>query len=371
MNAEQYTVLIVDDEPINLNVLIETLGHEGFNVSVARSGDAALTKVHKVAPDIILLDVLMPGIDGFETCRRLKSDLKTRDIPVIFMTALSDTENLLKGFDAGGVDYITKPIKLKEVLARVNTHVTIQKLQARLRSQAQHLEELNAQKDAYFSLIAHDLRSSFTAVLSFSNFLNYLDDLEQETRQQIIHQFQEHADNLFALLENLLNWSKMQRGMLEFQPEVIQLKTLVGHNLELLKPHAAQKQIALNTLIQEKTFVFADLNMFDTVVRNVLSNAVKFTNPGGKIDVSAQANQGTVTVSVSDNGIGIPQEKLPGLFRIDVKTQRAGTANEQGTGLGLVLCKEFIEKHQGQIGIESEPGKGTTVWFSVQQYIPE
>ena len=371
MNTEDHTVLIVDDEPINLNVLIETLGHEGFNVSVARSGDAALTQAHKVIPDIILLDVLMPGLDGFETCRRLKQDPETRDIPVIFMTALSDTENLLRGFDAGGVDYITKPVRIKEVLARVNTHMTIQKLQTRLRSQAQHLEDLNAQKDKYFSIIAHDLRGSFTAVLSFSNFLNYLDDLEFETRQKLIHQFQEHTENLFALLENLLDWSRMQRGVIDFHPEPFRLKTLVNRNIGLLQPHALQKQISLNNLVQEKLFVLADLNMLDTVIRNILSNAVKFTNPGGKVEISVRSEEEIVTVSVTDNGIGIPREKLPDLFRIDVKTQQAGTANEQGTGLGLILCKEFIEKHQGRIGLESEPGQGTTVWFTVAQHIPD
>lgn len=371
MNVEQHTVLIVDDEPINLNVLIETLGHEGLNVSVARSGDAALAQARKVTPDIILLDVLMPGIDGFETCRRLKEDPRTQAIPVIFMTALSDTENLLKGFDAGGVDYITKPVQIKEVLARVNTHITIQKLQTQLRGQAQHLEELNAQKDKYFSIIAHDLRSSFTGVLSFANFLNHLDDLEEETRGKLIHQFQDHAENLFALLDNLLNWSKVQRKTIVFQPEVTRLKTLVERNIKLLKSHAGQKHITLADRVQENLFVEADINMLDTVIRNLLTNAVKFTRPGGSVQISAHSDEGTVTVSVSDTGIGIPREKLPDLFRIDVRTQRSGTADEQGTGLGLILCKEFIEKHQGRIGVESEPEQGTTVWFSVPRHAVE
>jgi signal transduction histidine kinase len=149
------------------------------------------------------------------------------------------------------------------------------------------------------------------------------------------------------------------------------MKTLIDRNLELLKTPALQKQISLNSLVPGNIFVYIDINMLDTVIRNLLSNAVKFTRPGGTVEVSALTEQGIVTVSVSDNGIGISHEKLPNLFRIDVKTQRAGTANEQGTGLGLILCKDFIEKHQGQLGIESEPEKGTTVWFSVPQNVPD
>ncbi len=360
MNSEpeKPVVLVVDDTPTNLSVLIEALSYAGLNVSVARSGTEALERVKWVAPDVILLDVIMPGIDGFETCRRLKKNEATADIPVIFMTALSETVDKVTGFEAGGVDYITKPFQEAEVLARINAHLTI-------RRQQKQLQELNASKDKFFSIIAHDLKNPLISFLAFANVLEEIEFLDPEQFKQFAEQFKASAENLFALLENLLTWSRVQRGMIECQPQYISITNVVVGNVRLLTPNVEKKQITLRHVVEEDFLVYADVNMLDTVIRNLITNAIKFTPPGGTIEVVAKGEEDMVTVSVSDTGIGIPEDKLAGLFEIGVQAQRAGTEGEKGTGLGLILCAEFINKNGGEIWVESQIGEGSTFSFQL------
>ena len=161
----------------------------------------------------------------------------------------------------------------------------------------------------------------------------------------------------------MLTWSRLQNDQILPVPQALPLKSLVQRNLDLLASSATHKQILLRNLVYESVKIYADLNMIDTVVRNLLTNALKFTNAGGKIDVSASQDTTTVSVTVADTGIGIPEDKIPLLFRIDAQFQREGTANEKGTGLGLILCKEFIEKNKGKIHVESQVGEGTSFTF--------
>ncbi len=358
-------IFIVDDDPTNLHVLVDALSHENVTVSAAKSGEEALKQVEKVNPDIILLDVLMPGIDGFETCRRLKENETTTEIPIIFMTALADTVNTVTGFEVGGVDYITKPFQVEDLLARVNAHLTIRKQQQHIRKQNEQLKELNATKDKFFSLIAHDLRNPLVGFLSFAHIIEHLEDMGKDQSQELTRQFRESAENLFALLENLLAWSRIQRGILEYLPQQINIGAIAARNVKLLTLNAEQKQITLSNSSQAEIPVYADFNMLDTVIRNLLSNALKFTKRGGTVTISATYDENAVMVSVSDTGMGIAEEKLPNLFRIDAKTQREGTDDEKGTGLGLILCKEFVERQGGSIWVESKVGKGSCFTVSL------
>jgi len=374
------TILIVDDNPTNLGVLFNSLTEIGFKVLVAEDGEKALAQVERTQPHIILLDVLMPGIDGFETCRRLKRLKASSDIPVIFMTALSDTVDKVKGFEAGGVDYITKPLQHEEVLARVKAHLTIRQLQQQLQEQNEllaqqnvlleekneQLEELNASKDKFFSIIAHDLRSPFTGFLGLTQFIvENIEDWGKDKIKDITAKLHTSAENLYALLGNLLTWSRIQRGMVEHHPQPMDIREVVARNVALFTPNAKQKQITLRNSIDERLMVYADLQMVDTVVRNFLSNALKFTNTGGTVSVSAEPHEARVHVSVSDTGIGIPEKRVSQLFRIDAKYKRTGTAGEQGTGLGLILCKELVEQNDGRIWVEREVENGTTFTFAL------
>lgn len=308
---------------------------------------------------------MIPGIDGFETCRVLKKNNATKNIPVIFMTALSDTVDKVKGFAAGGVDYITKPFQFEEVLARVNAHLTIQRLQKQLQQQKKQLEELNASKDMFFSILAHDLKSPMVVFLSYANLLDKIDSMKKSEFKVFTTKLQDTAGNLFALLENLLTWSTVQHGLIQYAPIQMNISSVIDENIKLMTPKASQKYVQFNNLVQEEIQVFADKNMLSTIIRNLLSNAVKFSHPGGTVKVSAVPDDDSVQICVSDEGVGIDKKNLSNLFRIDVRTKQPGTADEKGTGLGLILCREFAEKMGGSIEVESEELKGTTVRFSI------
>lgn len=383
-------ILIVDDNPQNLQVLGNLLRDHGYKVAAAQDGLKALEFIQNRQPDCILLDIMMPEITGVEMCQRLKADETTRDIPVIFLTGVTDPWNKARAFEAGGVDYITKPFESEDVLARVTTHLALRQMHQQLQvqnAQLQHeirerqraeaelqaahdelktkneqLEQLNASKDKFFSIISHDLRSPFTLLLAYGELLaekfgDYdLDDIKTYAKQIYLT-----SKQLYALIENLLTWSRLQRGLLEPTLQCIYLKDLVFTNITMLKAKAEQKQIRLTYDVPKDLVIYADHQMLHTILRNLFSNALKFTKAGGTVTVSAQMQENNmVAILVSDTGIGIPQKVLVRLFHIDQKVSRQGTAGEEGSGLGLILCKELAEKNGGNLLVESEEGKGST-----------
>lgn len=359
-------ILIIDDSLTNLKLLTMTLGKAGFQVHSARDGETGIVQAGQLKPDVILLDVLMEGIDGFETCRRLKANAETKDIPVIFMTVLSEPIDRLKGFEVGGVDYIVKPLYHEEVLARVHAHLTIRQQHRQLQEQTQRLQELNASKDKFFSIIYHDLQSPIEGLLHFTEFISQnIQKCSQAELEEIVNTLRNSVGNLYELLKNLFTWASIQRGKLDYYPLYIDVREIVARNISLLMPNAEQKHITLKNLIQNELMAYADASIVYAIVRNLLSNALKFTEPGGKVTVNAGIEDHLVKVSVADTGIGIPQEDVTKLFQIDVRHQRIGTAGEEGTGLGLILCKELVERSGGTLVIASETGKGTTVMFTL------
>lgn len=635
-------ILIVDDLPENLAILTSMLSDQGYIVRPAISGPVALKTIRKAIPDMILLDIMMPGMDGYEVCRRVKADSRSRDIPVIFMSALSETMDKIKAFEIGAVDYITKPFEIKEVLARVETHLSLRKMQQQLQAQNQQLheeiierkhaekllreseeryrrlvevspdviavhrrgeliflnaagikllganasddligkslldfvhpdyheavkkrvrtgyendeavglaeeqflsidgriidvevaaapilyqgepativvvrditarkqaeellrklekavettevgvtitdndgqivyinpadadmhgytveellgqrsrvfapprsqenlnsasphvnvlrhwkrerlnirkdgsafpvmlisnsiedakgnqigrvvicediterkqaeadllnahkelqeknsqlQELNASKDKFFSIISHDLRSPFATLIGFAELLQA--NFERYTHNDVkryIDRIHTSAERLYALLENLLTWSRVQRGAMEYTPQPIDLLRLVEENFALCAGKAEQKQVTLKHFVRDGMIAYADLAMIDTVVRNLMSNALKFTPLHGMIVVSAQENGNTIELAVSDTGVGIAAEDLSKLFRIDIQYTNPGTAGEKGTGLGLVLCHDLVERNLGKIWVESALDKGTTFRFTLPQ----
>jgi signal transduction histidine kinase len=304
---------------------------------------------------------MMPEMDGFEACRHLKKDPETKDIPIIFLTARTDTIDIVKGFKLGAVDYITKPFRGEELLSRVKTHLE-------LKFSREALKELNATKDKFFSIIAHDLKDPLQfLLLSADSLYNHYDSFDETKRKDYIHRFRNSSQQLSALLENLLVWARSQSGSIETKPGKIDIRTLVVESIDVLKGNAQKKDIALSFQIARGTFAFADKNMIRTVLRNLIANAVKFTPPGGKVKVNASTSTkgDWLEISVSDTGVGINAQDITGLFRIDVIKSTRGTDNEKGTGLGLVLCKEFVEKNNGSIRVTSTPGKGSRFTFTL------
>jgi signal transduction histidine kinase len=235
-----------------------------------------------------------------------------------------------------------------------------------LKRTEKELSELNTTKDKFFSIIAHDLKNPFYGIMGLSEILaSDDDDIDDEEKKMLANEIKDLATNTYRMLDNLLDWSRSQTGRLEFNPHKIDLSALIAENFSHLKKSAAVKKISLTSEVPSPTAVFADTNMLNTIFRNLISNAIKFTQPGGEISVSRRFLNNSVIISVTDNGIGMNQKTLDQIFRLDKSIQSVGTAGEKGTGLGMVLCKEFIERNGGKIWVESEPGKGSVVNFSL------
>lgn len=370
---KQSLILIVDDITENLQILGNLLRENNYRTAIAKSGFEALDFVLKRIPDLILLDINMPVIDGYEVCARLKSDEKTKDIPVIFISALSDTEDILKGFVAGGVDFITKPFQREEVLARVKTHLTIKYLQEDLKKQNLALREserkliqANATKDKLFSIIAHDLRGPIGTIVSFLEILvDQTDSYTEEDMKTFLLEMKSSSETTYNLLDNLLNWALSQKGAIDYQPENLVINDIVNENIELLSANAKKKSIKLFSDISDTAIAFFDKNMITTVLRNLISNALKFTQMGGEVKISAFDKVNFIEIAVSDNGTGITEENLKKLFHTESNFTTIGTSSEKGTGLGLILCREFIEKHGGTIWVKTEVGKGSKFIFTL------
>lgn len=260
--------------------------------------------------------------------------------------------------------------------SKKSRYVLIQDITARkkaeqeLRLKNAELKSLNAQKDKFFSIIAHDLKSPFNSILGFSDLLvEQMKDKDMSRIGKYAEIIQESSKRAMDLLMNLMEWSRSQTGRMEFFPELFNMPELIHEVIPLLKDAAASKQIQIETLLQPQVPVMADISMISTVLRNLIFNAIKFTHPGGRIIVSVVQNPEEVVVAVKDTGIGMSEVTLRNLFRIDSSISTPGTANEKGTGLGLILCKEFIEKHNGKIWASSRLGSGSSFYFSLPHQV--
>jgi signal transduction histidine kinase len=367
------TVLIVDDNVQNLQVLANILRERRYRVATARDGFKALDFIARRKPDLILLDIMMPGMDGFTVCRKLKSDDASKEIPVLFISALSDTDDKLKGFEAGAQDYITKPFQKGEVFARVNAHLNLKRAQEATREANQALTKANATKDKLFSIVSHDLRGPLGGLLNSLDLLNRKwETLPDETKKEILTDLHGSVEGAYDLLENLLCWANAQRGKIDFQPENLPLRQMVENTLRVFSGAAREKSIRMETAIDPHLQVFADVNMAMGVVRNLIANAVKFTPEGGRIEVTAEDAEGeetgSVSVSVADTGLGIPPETLPRLFQLNEHVTTPGTWNEKGSGLGLLLCREFVERNGGRIWARPRRGPGSVFTFTLPGY---
>lgn len=390
-NETKGNILIVDDEPENLKLLSLLLIENGYKVRAAKTGKEALSSIQFSLPDLALLDIKLPDLSGFDICKNIKSDVSTKELPVLFLSALKESNDIVYGFEVGAQDYITKPFNIKEVLARVNTHMQLYLLRKELEAKAIELKiandklekeiaisqqvelmrqknneiaELNAAKDKFFSIIAHDLRGPFVGFLGLTSFFQN-PEISFDEMKRYGELLNKSANNLFKLLENLLTWARMQRGAVEFNPNIYKLCDVVKQNEVFLNDYAAKKKIELTMQIPEPLEVYADIEMLNTILRNLISNGIKFTRIGGKVIVTAIEKDNEILISIQDFGIGMNGKILNGLFKIDQKTARPGTEKESSTGLGLLLCKEFVEKHGGKVWAESEEEKGSIFYFTL------
>ncbi len=367
-------ILIVDDIPKNLQVLSSILNTEGYQIAFASGGNQALSVVDNTLPDLILLDIMMPDMDGFEVCERLKSNPATASIPVIFLSGKVETEDIVKGFRLGAVDYVTKPFNAIELLSRVKNHLDLKfskdaiiSYNRQLTEYQQELEQVIASKDKFFSIIAHDLRGPFSGFIGLSELLvDEYKNLAPEDISSIAESMHKAAKKLFEFLENLLEWSRSQMGKIEFRPSKLDLFDAIDRAFSVLSFTADNKQISLINNTEKNVFIEADNNMLNTILRNLISNGIKFTKPGGFVKIYTEMNSSDfVTIKVEDNGIGMTEDAIEKVFRIDSKYSTPGTNSESGSGLGLVLCRELVEKHNGKISVESQKSVGTIFSFTL------
>jgi signal transduction histidine kinase len=353
------SILIVDDVAENIQIVAGVLKDEGYSMAFATSGSAALDSARNNPFDLILLDVMMPEMDGFETCRRLKADPETADSTVIFLTAKTDLESVVRGFELGGRDYITKPFNSAELSARVRTHVE-------LKRNAAHLEKLNSAKDRFISILANELKGPFVGLNGVLKMVDeQYDVLEREMLRDYISLSRKASDQLLELVENLLTWSSMRTDGLPFAPRPIDLSESINQTASDLKEALESKELVLDNQVEEGSFAFADEGMTRIVLKNLLTNAAMFTQQGGSMGIEAQAEADRLKVRVWDTGVGISEEDRHNLFHIDKRVKRKGTAGEMGTGMGLIVCRELIERNGGEIWLTSQPGQGTEVFFTL------
>ncbi len=369
-NAGVPTVLVVDDTPANLGLVVDCLEGKNLRVAIARDGDEALRRAELVLPDLILLDVMMPGPDGFETCRQLKATDKTRDIPVIFMTSLTQTDEKIKGFRAGAVDYITKPLQMEEVAARVNTHLKLRSLQKLQEEQnVQLLKEVKTREQAEEALIevvnavrnvsnaiAHDLRTPLTELRARLEVLTLT--LRRKGNEETLPELEvalSDVDHVISIFNALLRLAEIDAGVRRSGFSPCDLGTIVSDAVEFYQPLAELRGVTLSLRCEGDLMTVGDALLLAQAIGNLIDNALKFAREDGAIELAAVRHGEMIAVSVADDGPGIPEaEKSKVTERFYRGDASRGTP---GSGLGLALVKAVATLHRGSLDLaDNRPG---------------
>lgn len=367
INPSEYKILIVDDVMSNVLLLKVLLTNEKFQIVTAGNGRQALDQVAKEKPDLVLLDVMMPDMSGFEVSQQLKANPETAEIPIIFLTALNSTADIVKGFQVGGNDFISKPFNKEELIIRVTHQISLIAAQRIIVAQTEELRKTIIGRDKLYSVIAHDLRSPMGSIKMVLNMLilNLPSDTVGAEMYELLTMANQTTEDVFSLLDNLLKWTKSQIGKLKVVYQDIDMVEVTEGVIEIFSMVAELKKISICLEAPAKLEVHADIDMIKTVIRNLLSNAIKFSNEGTEILVTVQEQEGMAVVSVKDSGCGIDEENQKKLLHTDTHFSTFGTNNEEGSGLGLLLCQDFVIKNGGKLWFTSAKGEGSTFGFSI------
>ncbi len=367
INPSEYKILIVDDVMSNVLLLKVLLTNEKFAIATASNGRQALEQVEKENPDLVLLDVMMPDMSGFEVAQHLKSNPNTADIPIIFLTALNSTADIVKGFQVGANDFISKPFNKEELIIRVTHQISLVAAKRLILSKTEELQRTIAGRDKLYSVIAHDLRSPMGSIKMVLNILilNLPSEKIGAEMYELLTMANQTTEDVFSLLDNLLKWTKSQIGKLNVVYQDVDLVEVTDGVIEIFSMVASLKKIRIREMKPEKMMVNADIDMLKTVVRNLLSNAIKFSKENSEVLVKMEEVDGMAVVSVQDYGCGISEEGQKKLLHTDTHFSTFGTNNEEGSGLGLLLCKDFVVKNGGKLWFTSKEGEGSIFSFSI------
>ncbi|MGD0339837.1 MAG: hybrid sensor histidine kinase/response regulator [Bacteroidota bacterium] len=366
MNEYIATILVVDDTEDNLDLLEFAMKHKPVKMFRATSGMECLAIAESVRPDVILLDIQMPEMDGFETFRRLRAKPSTAKIPVIFLTAQrKDPGSIATGLEIGADEYLTKPIDTEELLVRTRMLIRLKRAEAAI-------ERTRAD---FMAMLVHDLRSPLSGIKSVIDFFTDLKGQEVTLTPeyfQLLESGRDAAGRMLELINNLLDLSKFEAGNMALDKKSVIISQLIDAVVHEVLPQYQQRRISLTQQTQlDLPIIEIDLLKISQVLMNLLSNALKFTRSGGSVEVSAQQIQmppgekPAICFSITDNGIGIGKEELPYVFDRYKQASSAQVTKTKGTGLGLAICKLVVEAHGGMVYAESEPGVRTTFSFTL------
>ena len=371
INPAEFKLLVVDDVQTNVLLLKALLSKDGYGILVANNGQEALEVIWNENPDLILLDVMMPGMDGFEVAERLKSEEYRCEIPIIFLTALDDTQSIVNGFKLGAGDFISKPFRKEELMVRIKHQLSLVAARRIIEEKNEELRKTIAGRDKMYSVIAHDLRSPMASMKMLLNtiMMSVEKDKIDPDIFDMLEMSNKTSEEVFSLLDNLLKWTKSQLGKLTVIPQKLDISGLADGVVEVMNSVAEVKHIKLIRTDHESFFVYVDIEMIKSVLRNLISNAVKFSNPDSEIKVGIKAEDGKVIVSVTDSGKGIKKEDQHKLLKDSTHFTTYGTNSEEGSGLGLLLCRDFARKNGGELWFESEENLGSVFSFSLPQLI--
>ena len=366
INRSDYKILIVDDVVSNVLLLKILLTNEKFQVCTASNGKMCIEMAKSEHPDLILLDVMMPDLNGFDTAVILKKDPETQEIPIIFLTALNNPSDLVKGFQVGANDFLTKPFNKEELIMRVMHQIQLVAAKRIIIRQNEELKRTISNRDKMYSVIAHDLRSPMASIRMVLNLaVNVVSkDIVGEEIFGLLDKANRESEETHDLLDNLLKWTKSQTGRLSVVYQELDLDDIVPGVVDIFRMIAEMKKIELKYIpADEKLIVHADNDMIKTIIRNFLSNAVKFTPEGKSVEVFYKREGDFARISVRDHGVGIDPERVKTIFRTGETTY--GTGGEEGSGLGLQLCQDFARKNGGDAYVESVEGEGSTFSFTI------
>jgi len=360
-------ILVVDDVPENLKLLVKMMSHL-YYIRPVTSGKLALSAAQALPPDLVLLDINMPEMDGFETCRQLKADERTKDVPIIFLSANTDKEGVVKGFQLGAVDYITKPFNAFEVMARVETQVDLKLSQKIILKQNQTQQEL-------LHILCHDLMNSVGVVQSFLNLKAYDEELTEEDDYMLMA-----INNAVDVITLVRQLRSIEEKKVKIKLELLDLREMIDTSCSMVREKAAHKNIELLIEVDESCHVLVEKTSFvNSVLNNLLTNAIKFSHVGGKIIIAAHSNTAnhSLILSVQDFGVGMPEALANAVFDVEKQTSRPGTEGEQGTGFGMPLVKRFIESYGGVIELKTQEASseksdsGTELIMSLKTQLPK